>query len=151
MSSATDTVKIERAQPADEAFIRGLLQRADLPAEDFAAHLPHFLVARHEAVVVGSVGFERHGEDALLRSLAVAPAWRGHGLGAALVRRLETEAGSAGVRQLYLLTTTAEAFFARRSFRPVLRDQVPSAVAATPEFQSLCPASAVCLTRTLPS
>jgi len=28
---------------------------------------------------------------------------------------------------------------------------VPSAVAATPEFQSLCPASAVCLTRTLPS
>lgn len=147
MPAAIDAVTIEPARPADEAGIRQLLRRAGLPHEDFAAHLAHFLVARSGRELVGAVGFERHGGDALLRSLVVAPDWQGDGLGGALVKRLAAEAQRAGVEQFYLLTTTAEKFFARRWFRRLPRDQVPAAVAATPEFQSLCPASAVCLTR----
>jgi amino-acid N-acetyltransferase len=149
MSAATDAVVIESAQPADAAAIRLLLQQADLPHEDFAAHLAHFLVARQGGAVVGAVGFEQHGRDALLRSLVVAPDWRGDGLGGALIKRLEGEAQRLGVQHFYLLTTTAEKFFARRWFQKIPRSSVPPAVAATPEFQSLCPATAVCMTRTV--
>lgn len=150
MKSTSAPVVIEPARSEDEAAIRRLLQQAELPYEDFAAHLAHFLVARQDGAVIGAVGFELHGSDALLRSLVVAPDWRGDGLGGALLRRIEDEAAQKGVCHFYLLTTTAEKFFARRWFKKIAREQVPPAVAATPEFRRLCPASATCLTRTAP-
>lgn len=147
MRAATNTVTIEPAQAADEAVIRRLLQQAGLPHEDFAAHLRHFFVARHDGATVGAVGFELHGGDALLRSLVVAPDWRGDGLGGALLRRIADEAQRQGVQHFYLLTTTAGNFFRRHWFQEIPRERVPAAVAATPEFQSLCPASALCMAR----
>lgn len=98
-------------------------------------------------MVVGAVGYERHGNDALLRSLVVAPARRGTGLGDTLVQQLAEVAAADGVGQFYLLTTTAEKFFAACGFRVIARDRVPPAIAATEEFRRLCPASAVCLAR----
>jgi len=139
--------RITAARPDDAAGIRALLRAADLPDEDFADHLAHFLVARRNGAVVGAVGFERHGRAALLRSLVVAPAARGAGLGGRLVTRLAEAAARAGAARFFLLTTTAEEFFARRGFRRIERARVPAAIAATREFHSLCPASAVCLTR----
>lgn len=147
METARDPTVITPARPADGPAIRALLQAAELPHEDFAAHLAHFLVARQGGAVVGAVGFELHGSDALLRSLVVGPSCRGGGLGDRLVRELATVARRAGVTRFYLLTTTAEQFFARRGFAKIARELVPAAVAATPEFRSLCPASAVCLAR----
>jgi amino-acid N-acetyltransferase len=82
-----------------------------------------------------------------LRSLVVAPALRGHSLGDQLVRRLAAEARRKGVERFYLLTTTAEVFFAKRGFRKIARQAVPEAIAASREFNSLCPVSAVCMTR----
>ena len=147
MPRESSEVVIGPAQPADGVAIEALLKAADLPHEDFAQHLAHFIIARSGGVVVGAVGYERHGDDALLRSLVVEPSCRGTGLGDALVRRLAEAAVVAGVRQFYLLTTTAEGFFAQRGFRVIARDLVPPAIAATEEFRRLCPASAVCLTR----
>ena len=138
---------IAAAAPADAAAIGALLRAADLPAEDFADHLAHFLVARRGDTVVGAVGLELHGRDALLRSLVVAPAERGAGLGGRLVDQLAAMARRRGARRFYLLTTTAEAFFAHRGFARIERGGVPAAIAATSEFHRLCPASAVCMTR----
>lgn len=138
---------ISGAAPSDAPAIAALLRAAELPHEDFADHLAHFLVARRDRQIVGAVGLERHGADALLRSLVVAPEWRGAGLGAQLVNRLTAAARRQGVRQFYLLTTTAETFFARRGFRKITRQTVPAAIAGTREFNSLCPVSAVCMTR----
>ncbi len=143
---ASDAV-IEPAQAADAPVSRALLQAADLPHEDFATHLTHFLVARQGETVVGAVGFELHGREALLRSLVVTPDWRGGGLGDRLVQQLTEAAGQAGAGHFYLLTTTAEKFFKARGFKVVERTQVPAAIVATEEFRSLCPASAVCLAR----
>jgi amino-acid N-acetyltransferase len=140
---------IEAARPADEPAVRTLLQQAGLPHEDFAAHLANFLVARQGGVVVGAVGFERHGHDALLRSLVVAEGWQGDGLGGALLKRIEDEAQRQDIRRFYLLTTTAERFFTKRWFKKIARSEVPPPIAATPEFRSLCPASAICLSRTV--
>jgi amino-acid N-acetyltransferase len=42
-----------------------------------------------------------------------------------------------------------EGFFARRGYHKVGRDAVPAAIKETVEFQSLCPASAVCMVKHL--
>jgi amino-acid N-acetyltransferase len=133
----------------DGPAIGVLLREAGLPHEDFAGHLANFLVARQRGRVVGAIGFERLGTDALLRSLVVAPARRGAGLGGRLVKRISAVARRRGVQRFYLLTTTAGPFFSRRGFRRIARAAVPAAIAGTREFNSLCPVSAVCMTRSL--
>jgi amino-acid N-acetyltransferase len=142
------SVAIGQAQAADVPAIAALLRAAELPHEDFAAHLAHFLVARDErGAVVGAVGAEVHAPDALLRSLVVAAAQRGVGLGDELVRRMEIVAGEWGVERWWLLTTTAEKFFAARGFTVAARESAPAAIRATGQFNGGCCCSATCLTR----
>lgn len=136
------------AGPEDVPAIAGLLRAADLPDSDFAPYVEHFLVARDErGDIVGAVGAQVYAPDALLRSLVVAPAWRGSGVGGELVRRLEIAAGEWGVKRWCLLTTTAEKFFTSRGFCAIPRSAAPRAIAATDEFRELCSPAAVCLTR----
>lgn len=144
-----DTLQIDHATAADARAIGALLRTADLPDADFAEHLANFLVARCEGRVVGAVGLERHGAEGLLRSLVVDPSQRSCGLGTELVRRIEVLARELGLQTLHLLTTTAEDFFARRGYARVARAGAPAAIAATGEFRTLCPVSAVYLRRDL--
>jgi len=69
--------------------------------------------------------------------------------GAALLAHAERTARRRGIAALYLLTTTAEAFLSRRGYVRLPREAAPSVLRQTTEFAALCPASAVCLTRTL--
>lgn len=149
MQRVTPAIEISAAAQKEFSAIASLLREADLPHEDFADHLAHFLVARRGSEVVGAIGFELHGADALLRSLVVAPALRGGGLGCRLVDQLTAAALAQGVKRFFLLTTTAEIFFAKRGFRRIARQTVPAGVAGTKEFNSLCPVSAVCMARGL--
>jgi N-acetylglutamate synthase-like GNAT family acetyltransferase len=130
--------------------VSALLSASGLPHGDVAPHLPAFLLAWQERTLVGTVGLELCGRDALLRSLCVRPELRGRGIASELCRRSTAFARDAGVERLYLLTTTAERFFAARGFTPVQRDGAPDAIRATVEFRSACPASAVCMARELP-
>jgi len=119
--------------------VLALLARCDLPCAGLAAHFGRALVARADGVVVGCVALEVYGEAALLRSLAVAPAWRGHQLGHALVEAVLAAAQAAGVTRIYLLTDTAETFFARFGFARVPRDRVDPAVLVSEELTHACP------------
>jgi amino-acid N-acetyltransferase len=47
--------------------------------------------------------------------------------------------------RLFLLTTTAAPFFARRGFAPVKRSTAPEAMTKSPQFASLCPSTAACM------
>ena len=85
----------------------------------------------------------------MLRSLAVAETARGCGCGKALVQGIEATARSRGVANLYLLTNTAETFFARLGYRTIARADAPEAIRTTEEFSSLCPDSAVVMVKTL--
>lgn len=145
--SAAWEIPIAPPAPADAPAMAELLRAADLPHEDFAPHLAHFLVARQNGKIVGAIGAEVCGADALLRSLVVAPVLRGAGLGGELVRRLEAAAGAWGVQRWWLLTTTAETFFKKRGFHSTPRSEAPPAIAATAEFRELCPSIAACLSR----
>lgn len=144
------TVEVEAARDADLPAIRALLAQCRLPSADVtAAHLEHFLVVRERAAVIGVAGLEIYGRDGLLRSVAVDPARRKRGIGEALAGAIEGLAVAAGVKALYLLTTTAADFFARRGYTRVERSAVPAGVQASTEFSTLCPASATCMTRNL--
>ncbi|WP_313951629.1 arsenic resistance N-acetyltransferase ArsN2, partial [Accumulibacter sp.] len=107
------------------------------------------LVARDDRRLIAAAGLQPCGDVVLLRSLAVATTHRRHGLGSRLVEALERRASANRQRQIFLLTTTAQDFFAARGFRPLARETVPPAIAGTAEFRHLCPASAVCMVKTV--
>jgi len=138
-------VKFAVASPSALGPIRALLGRLHLPAEDVGQQNQTFLTAHAGAELVGCVGLERYGSDALVRSLAVVPRMQGAGLGKALYLRARDESRRAGTRELYLLTTTAAPFFEKVGFERIDRALVPAAIASSAEFRSLCPASAVCM------
>ena len=139
---------IDPARPGDFPAVVALLQEAGLPAEDLPADLAHFVVARDPAgTVVGTVGAEVQAPHALLRSLAVAPAWRGGGVGDALLRALEVAAAEWRVERWWLLTTTAEAYFLARDFVRAERSAAPAFIQGTAQFRGGCARTAVCLTR----
>ncbi|MBI4537736.1 MAG: arsenite methyltransferase [candidate division NC10 bacterium] len=141
-------VVVDAARPEDLPAIHALLREGDLPA-DVGQLLGSFLVARHQGRPVGCIGMEAHGADALFRSLAVTPAYRGLGLAARLHDALVERARARGVRRAYLLTKTIEPLAARWGFAAIDRAQVPPAIQATTEFAGACCASAAAMRREL--
>jgi N-acetylglutamate synthase-like GNAT family acetyltransferase len=144
-----EAVQYEPASADDLGAIRALLTRFHLPSQDVGARNQTFVVARAGGELVGCVGLERYGEDALLRSLAVIPRMQSTGIGKALYAKAAADAAQNGTRALYLLTTTAAPFFAKAGFTRIDRAEVPLPIRESEEFRSLCPASAVCMTRAL--
>ena len=134
-----------QATPDRLADIEALLRSVDLPVEGVRDHLPTFLVAEENGRLIGVAGLEVYGDAALLRSLAVAPDHQGRGFGQRLYRAVLDWARELGIRDLYLLTETAEAFFARQGFIKIPRQQADPRLSASVEFQTCCPASAVCM------
>jgi N-acetylglutamate synthase-like GNAT family acetyltransferase len=130
------------ATPADLTVLEDLLRSVDLPTAGVAEALEHFILAEAEGRVVGAAGLEVHGRDGLLRSVAVDPSLRGGGLGARLTDRVLGDARAAGLRRVYLLTTTAEEYFPRHGFRRIARDEASADVQRSVEFREACPASA---------
>jgi len=140
---------LRSAKSEDLAQLTELLTLAGLPARGVDAQLSNFLVFESEAVVMGFGGMEFHGADALLRSLVVARAHRGRGIAKEICDRLEARAKQNGARSVYLLTETAESFFAARGYEVVSRSLAPAGIAASEEFAVLCPQSAVLMRREL--
>lgn len=124
------------------AKVKKLLAACKLPGTDLEdQHFEHFFGCGEEADPKGVVGVELHGKFGLLRSLAVDQSARRRGCGKRLVKQVEQYAAGRGVQSLYLLTTTAEDFFAALGYNRVDRAQVPEAIRNTREFSSLCPSS----------
>ncbi|HJW50948.1 MAG TPA: arsenic resistance N-acetyltransferase ArsN2 [Burkholderiaceae bacterium] len=142
------TAIIRAAQAEDWPRVRSLLSGAGLPTIDLTTDsLSDFLVAADAGEVVGIVAVERCDEHGLLRSLVVDPAWRGTGLGRALVSAAEDAAARRELHSLTLLTQTAATFFRSLDYHDIARNDAPAAVRATTEFTHLCPSSSTCLTK----
>lgn len=128
----------------------GLLQRAGLPSEDLTEErLEEFFVAGDPTAPLGMVGLELSPPHGLLRSLVVEAHARSSGLGSRLLAHAEAYARARGVRSLYLLTTTAEAFFAARGYVCADRNEAPPSIRSSSEFTTLCPASAAFMVKHL--
>ena len=142
---------VERARPADVQAIEGLLTAAALPLAGAADAFGTGLVARDGEAVVGAAAIEPYGDAGLLRSVVVASERQGSGIGARLVDASETLATELGIDELYLLTDTAEAWFAGRGYQRVERENVPARVRISIEFTTACSDTAVAMKRRLGS
>lgn len=134
----------------DLAEVAQALDWAGLPSDDLPLPGRRFFRAADAGGPVSFGGLKGDGPDLLLRSVVVRPdSRRGHG--AALVRALEERAAALGGERLHPLTTTAAGFFVRLGYAPAARETAPTAIAATAQFASLCPASAGYLVKALPA
>src|SRR4030095_13612868 len=110
-------VKLRTATPADLQGVLGLLTQAGLPTEGVDTEaLRDFVIAEDGDTAVGVVGLEVYRESALLRSAAVEESWRGSGVGRALIDRALALSKERGIRDVFLLTTTAEHYFPQFGF-----------------------------------
>ncbi|HVY47949.1 MAG TPA: arsenic resistance N-acetyltransferase ArsN2 [Minicystis sp.] len=139
---------VRPARPSDAPRVLELLGAAGLPLDGVCEHLDAFRVAEDDARrVIAAGGLEVYGDAALLRSVVVARDARAGGVGRALVRELAGDARSRGARTLFLLTTTARAYFEGLGFETIPRADAPAALAASAELRGACPASAVMMRR----
>jgi len=138
-------IEISAANLADLSAIKQLLTQNQLPLQGVDDHWKTFVVARDGGRIVGCGGSEAYQFAALIRSIAVADDYRSKGVGRRIVRQLIDRLASRGIREFYLLTTSADSYFKKRGFKTIDRDEVHPQLLASREFQDACPSSAVCM------
>ena len=106
-------------------------------------------VALREGRIAAMAGLERFGDVALMRSVATQEPFRGQGAATTLCRAVLDQARAEGVRQVYLLTETAEGFFRRLGFEVVGRDSMDPRLSASAELRGNVCASATPMVRAL--
>lgn len=150
MESKTLTkIQIRKAKPDDCFEIALLVKMAGLAIDDIDPELQGFMVAHDAEQVVGTVGIEAFGKIGLLRSLVVAKTHRNQAIGHQLYKQAIDYAQAQGIEELYLLTTTADAYFAKRGFARIERTDVPDEIKSTEQFSSICPSTAIIMRRSL--
>jgi amino-acid N-acetyltransferase len=150
MTATLPALRVAGANDLPE--VEGLLGAAGLTRDglDACARDGMLLVARaDDGCLMGCVALEMFGRAALLRSLAVTPGARGHGLGSALVARALDHARASGTHEAWLLTETAGPFFAARGWEAADRAAAPAGIAGSVEFTSACPSSVPAMRREL--
>ena len=146
-----ENVSITNASNNDLPAILNLLSEVQLPHDGVAENIDNFLAARDaSSQLIATIGLERYGNTALLRSAAVAPQYQGCGIGSRLTKRLLERATSDGVERVVLLTSTASEFFARHfGFCETARSAFDSELAASSEWNLPRCSSAVCMSLAL--
>jgi N-acetylglutamate synthase-like GNAT family acetyltransferase len=137
------------AGASDGPGVIAVLAAVGLPTVGVAAAIDRFVVARDGGSVIGCAGLELYGETALLRSLAVLPAYRGRGVGGGLARRIVERARASGAREAVLLTSTVQAMAAAFGFTPIARETLPAEVRDSWEFAAEQCGAAACMRMTL--
>lgn len=136
---------LQRAEKFYIPTIEKILQKEKLPYQDVNAENIEFYMAFSDADFVGIVGLEKFSDVALLRSMVVFDKFRNKGYGSKIVNQILEEATAKGIRETFILTTTAKDFFQHLGFEIIEREDVPNDIKSTTEFTSLCPASATCM------
>ena len=142
-----ENITINNASSDDLRDILDLLSQVQLPHDGVAENLGAFLVARDESSrLIATIGLERHGNTALLRSAAVAPEYQGCGIGSRLTERVLERATKNDLERVVLLTSTASEFFARRfGFCETSRTVFDKELAGSSEWNLPRCSSAVCM------
>ncbi|WP_082055223.1 GNAT family N-acetyltransferase [Cupriavidus basilensis] len=138
-------VQLRSASHSDLQQIVALLERCRLPAADVVQIIENFHIALCDGRIVGCAATEHHGTSILIRSVAVEPAYRERGIASRLVEALLMRARGTEVRDAYLLSTVAPAYFARWGFSVIPAEEAPPEVTASSAFQRATQTSARCM------
>ncbi len=122
-----------------------ILRNSKLPHSDIDLAKQFFIGQGTSTKLVGIGALEFYGQNALVRSMAVLNNGQNRGVGSSLLGYLLKTAKNKKVESLYLLTETAERFFARNGFEKVDQAVVPSDILESEEFKNLCPGDAICM------
>ncbi|NJK86451.1 MAG: GNAT family N-acetyltransferase [Bacteroidales bacterium] len=133
-----------------QSEITSLLTENHLPVNDLDSGLRYFIGAFSDEKLTGFAALEGTGDYGLFRSLVVSEEFRSSGIGKKIHDALLTHSLVEGFKKLYLLTTTADTYFAKQGWIVVQRDTVPDSIKKTEEFSSICPSAAVCMEFNLP-
>jgi amino-acid N-acetyltransferase len=128
-------------------FAKQILKDSDLPFSDIERGNVLLFNLEESGEIIGIGGFEKYDEMALIRSVAVVNEFQGKGYGSKLISGIESEAKKAGIKTLFLLTTTAKEYFEKKGYNVISQQEVPDIIQSTTEFVSLCPVSAVCMSK----
>jgi amino-acid N-acetyltransferase len=66
-----------------------------------------------------------------------------------LTKKAEDNAASFKIKELFLLTMTADSFFQKKGLSRIEKISAPPEMQSTTEFQNLCPAGSVCMVKVL--
>jgi amino-acid N-acetyltransferase len=129
-----EDVKIRAALEPDLEDVISLLIDEDLNIEGVHENIGNFVVAMNGQTLVGCGGAEAFQFVALIRSIAVHPDHRSHGIGRRIVREMLDRLSSRGLREFYVVTEDAEGWFRKRGFKPCDRDEVHPQILESTEF-----------------
>lgn len=130
--------------------LRAALKAAGLPTADLEAPGRHFYAyTTLGGRLCGYGGFERFGEEALIRSVIVPDAMRGKKIGRNLVSLLLSRLYRFGARRAWCLTSDAADYFQKTGFKEVARENAPESILSTRLVRDLCPSDSILLCRTI--
>lgn len=141
-----------RKTPSEKlSEIMALLTLANLPVNDIGENVELFALEINEQIIA-TAGLETNGRIGLLRSVSVLESQKGKGYGLLIVQKLEKYAKNQGIKELYLLTTTAQEFFEKKcNYEVTERIHVPTEIQSSQQFASVCPSSAVVMKKVIQS
>ncbi|MHA2294604.1 MAG: arsenic resistance N-acetyltransferase ArsN2 [Candidatus Hodarchaeales archaeon] len=136
-----ESVEIHPALKQDMDKSKELLLSVNLPLDGLEDQFENFLVLQSETDIIGLVGLEIYGDVGLLRSFAVKPSYQGKGLGKKLLDKLLEKSRELDLKEVFLLTDTAEEYFLKQGFTLVDRQEAPDGIKQSVEFSQICTSS----------
>lgn len=135
-------MKLELIQNVNELV--ELLKNEKLPADDIELNNTNKIF--HGVYESGKlnvcIGLEVYLSLGLLRSFVVKGKFKNQGVGSEVLKQFEELAKKTGITNIYLLTSTAEVFFAKQGYKVIERKFAPEVIQKTKQFSELCPSSA---------
>lgn len=129
---------MERVGPGDVDALRRFLRAADLTVSGLDPSTVDLWVTRDEhGAIIASTGYELSSDThhALLRSMAVAPAYRSAGLGTRLARFTLRQAADDGAQSAWLFSRRSGPFWQRLGFAPANREELVASLGITHQVQ----------------
>lgn len=131
------------AKPNELQTIRQLLTKNKLPTDDLSEPEVTMFCLHKGKQLIGTIGIEKYDSMGLLRSMAVIDEFKNQGFGGKILMHFLNWCQEEGIKELFLLTTTAERFFEKHGFYKIHRSSVPLEIQKTREFKDICPSSAI--------
>ena len=141
----SDFISYRTASAEELPAIIQLLDECKLPYSDIMPEKQQFVIAEIDQKIIGCAGYEAYNQNGLFRSLAVKPLYRDMMIAHTMIDNIFALAQEQGIREFFLLTTTANKLFGKLGWEIINRNNVPESIGSTTEFSSICPSVAICM------
>ncbi|HVL32113.1 MAG TPA: HAD-IIA family hydrolase [Actinomycetota bacterium] len=134
----------------DLPLIASMLHQGGLIAGAARERIGRTVVAESDRKPIATASWEPFGDKALLRSVAVSDEHRRSGTGTLVVASMLRKILESGIRDVYLVTETAERFFTACGFRTIDRGELPEEIERHPQVARECSITAPTMHLVLP-